>query len=121
MAAGGYANVDEYIAALPDGQQVVLQAVRQAVHHAVPQAQERMSYQMPAFWQGEILLWFAATRRHLGVYPTAAGVLAFADRLTGYDTSKGTIRIPWDQPIPYGLIAELAAARLAQVRAKHTR
>ena len=113
------AGVDDYIAALPGGQRVVLETVRQVVHEAVPLAQERMSYQMPGFWQGEMLLWFAATRRHLGVYPTADGVLAFADRFAGYDTSKGTIRIPWAQPIPCELIAEIAAFRLTQVEAKH--
>jgi len=112
------AGFDEYIAALPGDQQVVLATVRRVVHQAVPLAQERMSYQMPGFWQGDMLLWFAATRRHLGVYPTAAGVLAFADRLVGYDTSKGAIRIPWVQPIPYELIAEIAAFRLRQVEAK---
>jgi len=121
MAADGRTSIDDYIAALSGDQQAVLQQVRQTVHQAVPQAQERMSYQMPSFWQGEVLLWFAATRHHLGIYPTAAGVLAFSDRLTTYDTSKGTIRIPWDEPIPYGLIAEIAEARLVQVQNKRGR
>jgi len=114
-------GVDEYLAGLPSAQQTVMRQVRAAIAQAAPLAEERMSYGMPSFWQSETLLWYAATRRHLGVYPTASGVDAFADRLAAYDTSKGTIRMPWDQPIPYALISDIAAFRAGQAMAKPPR
>ena len=80
-----------------------------------------MGYGMPSFWQDETLMWYAATKHHLGVYPTAAAVTAFAGRLAAYDTSTGTIRIPWDRPIPYGLIGEIAAFRAGQAEANRRR
>ncbi|MCL2471055.1 MAG: DUF1801 domain-containing protein [Propionibacteriaceae bacterium] len=113
-------GVDEYLAGLVPAQRAVVEQVRAVIARVVPLAQERMSYAMPSFWQGETLIWYAATKRHLGIYPTASGVDRFADRLTGYDTSRGTIRIPWDQPIPYDLIGEIAAFRAGQIVAGHS-
>jgi len=88
-----------------------MEQVRAVIGRAAPLAEERISYGMPSFWQGKTLIWYAATKHHLGIYPTAAGIEAFADQLTVYDTAKGTIRVPWDQPIPYELIAEIASSR----------
>ena len=109
------ATIDDYIAALPDWQQTVMQQVRATIHSAAPLAQERISYQMPSFWQGATLIWFAAAKHHIGIYPTASGVRAFADQLKPYGTSKGAIRLPWDAP-PYDLIAEITRFRLAEVQ-----
>jgi len=108
-------GVDEYLAGLVPAQRAVMEQVRAVIARVAPLAQERMGYGMPSFWQGETLIWYAATKRHLGIYPTASGVDTFADRLSGYDTSRGTIRIPWDQPIPYDLIGDIAAFRAGQV------
>jgi len=110
-----FANIDEYIALLPPGQQPVMQQIRDVIHQVAPLAQERISYQMPSFWQGQTLIWFAATAHHIGIYPTAAGVAAFADRLTCYDTSKGTIRIPWSEPTPFDLIADITRFRISSL------
>jgi len=116
-----YDNVEDYLSALPARQRAVLERVRATIAAAVPSADEKMSYGMPSFWQGTTLMWYSATRRHLGIYPTASGVAAFADRLRAYDTSKGTIRIPWEVPTPYGLIGEIAAFRAGQVAARQAR
>ncbi|MCL2784999.1 MAG: DUF1801 domain-containing protein [Propionibacteriaceae bacterium] len=110
-----FTTIDEYICQLPESQQVVLEQIRHTIHRTAPEAKERISYDMPAFWQGQTLIWFGATKKHLGIYPTGSGVEAFADRLTGYETSKGTIRIPWDKPVPVELIADIVAFRLAEV------
>jgi len=110
-------TIDDYLTKVSSAQRTILEQVRQTIAQSAPLAEERMSYGMPSFWQGETLIWYAATKRHLGVYPTASGVEAFASRLTDYDTSKGTVRIPWDQPIPYTLIGEIAAFRVEQVTA----
>jgi len=107
-------TIDEYIAQRPAGQQPVLQRIRQVISAAAPEAVERISYGMPAFWQGEDLIWFAATAKHIGIYPTASGVREFADRLAGYSLSKGTIRILWSQPMPYDLIADITQFRLKE-------
>ena len=71
------AAIDDYIIALPDWQQPVMQQVRATIHSATPLAQERISYQMPSFWQGATLIWFAAAEQHIGLHSTASGVRAF--------------------------------------------
>jgi len=110
-----FTNIDEYIALLPPEQQPAMQQIRAVIQEAAPLAQERISYHMPSFWQGNTLIWFAATTHHIGIYPTAAGVAAFADRLTKYDTSKGTIRIPWSESIPFDLIAAITRFRISSL------
>jgi len=118
MAA--YTTIDEYIAQLAPARQPIMQQIRQTIHQAVPWAQERISYGMPSFWQQETLIWFAAAGRHIGIYPTASGIEAFVQRLEAYDTSRGTIRIPWDVPIPFALISDIAAFRLSQAQERHS-
>ena len=77
---------------------------------------EKISWDMPTFWQGENLIHFAAFKNHLGLYPGEDGVKAFSERLTaeGYKFSKGAIQIPWNKPIPYGLIADLTRYRVSR-------
>ena len=59
---------------------------------------------MPTYWKGRNIIHFAASKKHLGIYPGDEAVAAFAEKLAGYDVSKGTIRIPYDQPLPEDLI-----------------
>jgi uncharacterized protein YdhG (YjbR/CyaY superfamily) len=73
-----------------------------------------MSWQMPTFWQGENLVHFAAQKSHIGLYPGESGVRVFADRLTGYKTSKGAIRFQLSEPIPYDLIEEITRFRVRE-------
>ena len=70
---------------------------------------------MPTFWQGENLIHFAAFRKHIGIYPGDLGNIPFAQRLSGYRTSKGAIQFPLDKPIEYDLIADIARYRVSVV------
>lgn len=104
-------EIDAYIANQPANLQVLLLNVRMAIRQALPDATEKISWQMPTFWQGRNLIHFAAQKNHLGVYPGAAAMEHFAPRLTDYKTSKGAVQFPYKS---FGaeqmtLIAEIAA------------
>lgn len=112
MKPTGYTTIDEYISAFPPNIQAILQQIRAAIHEAAPQAEETISYQMPAFKQNGILVYFAAFKNHIGFFPTAKGVEAFKDKLANYKTSKGTIQFPLDQPLPLDLVREIVRFRV---------
>ena len=104
-------DVDEYIDAQPLYYQQFLRKVRGAIHAALPDAVEKISYQMPTFWNGRNLIHFAAFKRHIGIYPGAEAIARFAPLLAKYKTSKGTIQFPYES---FGteqvkLITEIAA------------
>ena len=105
-------SIDEYIAAQPSELQPLLRAVRETIRAAAPEATEKISYQMPAFWQGENIACFAAFKNHLGFFPGGEAVGVFADRLTGYMTSKGTIQFPYSKPVDHALIADIVRWRV---------
>ena len=86
-----YETIDEYITTFPKNIQVILQEFRQAIKDAAPEAQETISYQMPAFNQNGILVWFAAFKNHIGFFPKVSAIEAFKEKLSPYQTSKGTI------------------------------
>jgi len=88
-------EIDEYIAIQPITIQVLLLNVRLAIRQALPDATEKISWQMPTFWQGSNLIHFAAQKNHLGIYPGAEAIKHFAPRLTEYKTSKGAIQFPY--------------------------
>lgn len=110
-----YSSVDEYIALFSEEVQDILKQVRQTIREAAPEAIEKISWQMPTFWQKENLIHFAAMKNHIGLYPGEKGVRVFTDKLTGYKTSKGAIQFPIDGPIPYGLISEITRFRVGEV------
>ena len=103
--------IDAYIANQPSNLQPLLLNVRSAISRVLPDATEKISYQMPTFWRGRNLIHFAAQKNHLGLYPGAEAVVHFAPRLTGYKTSKGAIQFQYksfgDEQIE--LITEIAA------------
>lgn len=117
-----YTNIDEYIAGFPGEIQEILQKIRATVHEAAPEAEETISYQMPAFRLGGVLVYFAAFKDHIGFFPTSSGVAHFEKELTKYNTSKGTIQFPLDEPVPVELIRKIVLFRakenLAKVGAK---
>ena len=101
-------NIDEYIA-FQDGQvRPRLQAVQEAIHIAIPEAQERISWSMPTFWDGCNVIQFAVSKHHIGLYPGPEAVEQFQDGLSGYETSKGTIRLLHHKPLPLELIGDIA-------------
>lgn len=115
--------IDEYIGQAPDGHREALRRVRETIRETAPDAQEKISWRMPTFWQGENLIHFAAFKNHLGLYPGEEGVRMFAERLRaeGYNFSKGAIQFPWSKSIPYELIAEITRFRVNQVAKKTMR
>src|SRR5664279_2206741 len=107
-------TVDEYIAAFSPEVQSILQRVRKVVCEAAPAAQEVISYRMPAFKQRGILVYFAAFKNHIGLYPPASGDPGIEKAIAPYAGDKGNLRFPFDKPIPYDLIARVTAFRLKQ-------
>lgn len=117
MAKTGFKSVDEYIAAQPEAVQAVLGRVRRAIRVALPEAEELISYQMPAYKIGsDRVLYFAGWKRHYSLYPAGARLVeAFQDELARYEVSKGTIRFPLSEPVPVKLIGSIARFRLKEL------
>jgi uncharacterized protein YdhG (YjbR/CyaY superfamily) len=112
------ATIDEYIAAFPADVGTILARIRATVRDAAPAAEETISYQMPAFRQNGILIYFAAFRNHIGVYPPVTGDAGLEKAVAKYAGEKGNLRFPLDQPIPYALIARIVKLRLKENAAK---
>jgi uncharacterized protein YdhG (YjbR/CyaY superfamily) len=107
-------TIDEYIADFPQDIQTILQAVRQIIREAIPQASEKISWQMPTFYYHGNVIHFAGQKNHLGIYPGASGVEHFLEELKEYQTSKGAIQIPYKKPLPQDLIKRIATFRLEE-------
>lgn len=111
-------NVDEYIACFPANTQNILKQIRKVIKKTAPHAEEVISYQMPAYKQNGVLVYFAAYKNHIGFYPTASGIAAFQDKISIYKSSKGAIQFPIDQPMPLNLIEEIVKHRLEMNESK---
>ena len=111
-------TVDEYIAAFPPEVRRILQRVRRVARAAAPEAREVISYRMPALKQNGVLVYFAAFKNHIGLYPPITGDADIAKAVAPYAGEKGNLRFPFDEPIPYDLIARITALRLKQDLAK---
>lgn len=101
-------TIEEYIKRQPEQVQPFLRQINTAIQSAIPTAQEKISWSMPTYWKKHNLIQFAAFKKHIGLYPGPEAVEAFAHKLTQYHTSKGAIQLPYDQPLPLELIAEIA-------------
>lgn len=104
--------IEEYIAAQSEEVQPLLQSIRETIRAAAPDAIEKISWQMPTFWQGENIIHFAAFKKHIGLYPGGEATSEFAERLVGYKTSKGAIQLPLNKPIDYKLITDIVRWRI---------
>ncbi|OWY23420.1 hypothetical protein C7N43_03425 [Sphingobacteriales bacterium UPWRP_1] len=111
--------VEAYIDRFPATVQERLQQVRQTILAAAPQAQECISYQMPAYKQNGILVYFAAYANHIGFYPTASGIAAFKEQFQAYKWSKGAVQFPHNQPLPLALITRIVQFRVQENANKH--
>jgi len=111
-------SIDEYIAPFPPEVQAVLEQIRSTVRAAVPGAEERISYRMPAFFLNGVLVYFAAFKRHIGLYPPIRGDARLEEAVAPYAGEKGNLRFPLDQPIPYDLIEQIVRLRVQQNLAK---
>ena len=111
-------TIDEYLAPLSEDQRAALETIRQAIRAAAPQAEECISYQIPAFrLNGKVLVGFGAAAKHCAFYPMSSRTVSeLGELLRKYDTSKGTIRFPSTKPLPASLIRKLVKARIAENR-----
>jgi uncharacterized protein YdhG (YjbR/CyaY superfamily) len=113
-------DIDSYIAQFPIDLQAVLQKVRATIRRAAPDAKELISYQMPAFKQHGILVYFAGWKHHIGLYPPISGDTALETAVARYAGPKGNLQFPLDEPIPYRLIERIVKHRVKQDSAKAT-
>ncbi len=104
-------TVDEYILAQSEAVREKLQSVRSILKKELPDAAEKIAWSMPTYWKGHNIIHFAASKKHIGLYPGPEAVEAFAEKLdeVGCTYSKGSIRIPYSDELPLSLIAEIAA------------
>lgn len=107
-------NVDVYLAGFPAASREYLVQIREAIRKAAPEAQELISYQMPAYKLNGALVYFAGYKNHIGFYPAGSGIEIFKTKLSGYKTSKGTVQFPLTQPLPLDLIAEIVRFRVSE-------
>jgi uncharacterized protein YdhG (YjbR/CyaY superfamily) len=107
-------NIDEYISGFPKDIQILLEQIRAVVRKEAPEAQEVISYGMPAFKFYGILIYFAAFKNHIGFFPTASGIRKFQNELTDYQCSKGTIQLPYIKPLPIELIRKIVKFRVQE-------
>ena len=111
-------TIDEYIEAFSPEVQEILRRIRRVIRGAAPDAQETISYQIPAFKLNGALVYFAAFKKHIGFYPPIAGDARLEKTVSRYAGEKGNLRFPLDQPIPYDLIERITKLRVKQNLAK---
>ena len=109
-----FKTVYEYIAAFPRNVQRVLEELRQVVRDSAPGAVEAISYGIPTFKLNGNLVHFGAFKNHIGFFPTSSGIEAFKEKLRGYEVSKGTVRFPFNEPLPIDLIKEMVRFRVKE-------
>ena len=107
-------TIDEYIAGFPHEVQVILEKLRKAIGKAAPEAEETISYQIPAFTLEGSLVHFAAFKKHIGFYPRTTAIAKFKNELSVYEGAKGTVRFPLDKPIPFALISKIVKFRVKE-------
>ena len=110
------ASIDEYIAASPADVRPILKEIRRRIRAAAPAAEEVISYRMPAFRQGGILVYFAAFKNHIGLFPPVSGDPRLEKALAPYAGPKGNLKFPLDRTIPYARRADRASPREAGAR-----
>ena len=113
-AKKGFSSIDEYIAQFPPEIQKILEQVRATIKAAAPDATEKISYQMPTFYQHGNLVHFAAWNTHIGFYPAPTGMSQFDAELAKYESGKGSVRFPINQPMPLDLITRIVTYRVEE-------
>jgi uncharacterized protein YdhG (YjbR/CyaY superfamily) len=116
MAKTSFQSVDDYIAAQPEAAQRILGAVRKTIRKALPEAEEVISYQIPAYkLHGGAVLYFAGWKQHYSLYPAGERLVeAFQPELASYTVNKSTIRFPLSEPVPVKLIERIAKFRASE-------
>jgi uncharacterized protein YdhG (YjbR/CyaY superfamily) len=112
--------VSAYIAAFAPEVRAVLERIRRTARAAAPAAEELLSYRVPALRQGGILIYYAAFKSHIGVFPPVSGDPELEAELAPWAGPKGNLRFPLDRPFPYGLIARIVRLRVQQAAVRAT-
>ena len=113
----GADEIDAYLSAVDEPKRSTLEAVRRSIRAAVPEAEEGISYGMPAFRvDGKVVAGFAAFKNHLAYLPHSGSVLAeLAEELAGYERTSGSLHFAIDEPLPDDLVGRLVETKLAQL------
>lgn len=109
-----YESVEQYISAYAPEVQEILQTLRKVIREAAPEAEEKISYQMPTFFLHKNLVHFAAFKNHIGFYPAPQGIEAFKEELAKYKGAKGSVQFPIHEPLPYELITRIVKFRVEE-------
>lgn len=107
-------EIDNYIAAFPAAAKKQLKDMRAIIKEAAPEAQELISYCMPAYKLNGVLVYFAGYKGHIGFYPTPSGIKQFLPKIQAYKHSKGAVQFPIDLPLPKKLIKEMVVFRIKE-------
>ena len=107
-------NIDEYITGFPEDIKIRLETLRQTIKKAAPDAEEVISYLMPAFKYHGMLVFFASFKNHIGFYATPTGHAAFKKELSVYKEGKGSVQFPHNQPLPLSLVTKIVKFRVKQ-------
>jgi len=111
----GFETIDEYIATFPRSVRDILEELRRIIRESAPKSEETISYGIPTFdLNGKHLVHFAAYKNHIGFYPTSSGISRFKKELSRYELSRGTVRFPVNEPIPFDLIRKIVKYRVKE-------
>ena len=111
-------TIDEYIAGFPKDIQEILEKIRSTIRKAAPDAEEAISYNMPTFRLNGYLIYFAAYKEHIAIYPAPRGNEEFKEELDSYKGGKGTVRFPLHKPIPLDLVRRIVKFRVKENQAR---
>ena len=111
-------DVDSYIASFPKDTQALLKKVQRTIRAAAPKAAEVISYNIPAYRQNGMLVYFAGFRHHIGLYPPVRGNAALEKAAAKYAGPKGNLQFPYDEPLPLALISRIVRHKVKQNKAK---
>jgi len=117
MEAKKYKTVASYVADFDGQARARIDELRAIIQSVIPNAEEVISYNMPAYKLEKVICYFAGYKNHIGFYPTPKPIIAFAKELTKYKTSKGAVQFPLDNPIPKALVKKILDYRLYQLAA----
>lgn len=109
-----FKTVEEYIATIPADVLPMALELRDTIMKAAPKAEECLSYNMPAYRMGGVLVYWCVFKQHIGFFPTSSPIVVFADELKNFNTSKGTIQLPFGKPVPKTLVRKIVKYRLQQ-------
>ncbi len=111
-------DVSSYISGFPAGTGKLLKQLRDIIRKAAPDAEELISYGMPAYKYHGVLVYFAGYEKHVGFYPTPSVIKEFAEKIARYKYSKGAVQFPLDEPIPVALVTQMVKFRIKENLAK---